>query len=319
MSCTTIKCGQFAGVITSSILVVYHSDMAPKSSLMATVAIRVAPNLTDNIVDQLKDDPPTLRQCSLVSKLWRARALKWLFEAIVVQFAADPRSYLRWVEEPMLGTVYDGPRVALGSADARSLGLHLAGIHARELHLVQYQSFMWITPHLLYPILPRLAAFNKITSLSLHSFSIHPFDATDIRTIFRHLFQTVRDLNLEEPHANAASLLGFLSHFKVLDDLSISDPEWDHECGAPSVLGEQTWPPLRGTLHFLRIHEDSAEFINLLADITTALQEISLVNCQLPSALINRLLNRTSSSLKIFSMSAWSYSGLRLPRRLLLC
>lgn len=71
---------------------------------MATLAIRVAPNLTNNIVDQLKDDAPALRQCSLVSKSWRTRALKWLFEVIVVQFAANPQLYLRWIEEPLLGT-----------------------------------------------------------------------------------------------------------------------------------------------------------------------------------------------------------------------
>ena len=82
--------------------------MAPKSRLMATLAIRVAPNLTNNIVDQLKDDPPALRRCSLVSKSWRARALKWLFEVIVVQFAANPQFYLRWVDEPLLGTSNTG-------------------------------------------------------------------------------------------------------------------------------------------------------------------------------------------------------------------
>lgn len=177
---------------------------------------------------------------------------------------------------------------------------------------------MWITPHLLYPILPRFAAFNKITSLSLHSFSTHPFDAIDTRAIFGHLFQTVQDLNLEEPRATATSFLGFLSHFRVLDDLSVSDPEWDHDSSESSILGAQTWPPLRGTLHFLRIHADSAEFIKLLANIPTAFQEISLTNCRLPSALINQLLDRISSNLKIFSMSTWLRGGFRLSRYWLL-
>ena len=85
-------------------------DMVLKSSLIATVAIRIAPNLANEIIDQLQDDSFSLRHCSLVSKTWRERALKWLFAAIVMQFTAtNPWSYLHWFEEPTPGTSANRP------------------------------------------------------------------------------------------------------------------------------------------------------------------------------------------------------------------
>lgn len=77
--------------------------MPPKISLTAAVVIRVAPNLIDNIIDQLKNDTSTLRECSLVSKVWRVKALRWLFEVIVVRFAANMWSYMQWTREPIAG------------------------------------------------------------------------------------------------------------------------------------------------------------------------------------------------------------------------
>lgn len=86
--------------------------MVLKFSLIPAVAIQAAPNLTNDIIDQLRDDAFSLRQCSLVSKAWRERALKWLFAAIVVQITArDPWSYLQWFEEPTPGGVQGGPLV----------------------------------------------------------------------------------------------------------------------------------------------------------------------------------------------------------------
>jgi len=76
---------------------------------MATIVIRFAPNLADEIIDQLQDDTPSLRHCSMVSKYWRGRALKWLFEAVVVQITAtNPWPYLRWIGESTPGMVSDG-------------------------------------------------------------------------------------------------------------------------------------------------------------------------------------------------------------------
>jgi len=84
--------------------------MIPKQfCLMAAIVIRIAPNLTDEIIDQLHDDTSSLRHCSMVSKSWRSRALKWLFEAVVVQITAtNPWSYLQWIGEPTPGTVSTG-------------------------------------------------------------------------------------------------------------------------------------------------------------------------------------------------------------------
>lgn len=80
---------------------------------MATVVLRVAPNLINAIVDQLRDDPPSLRHCSVVAKRWRERSLKWLFEAIVLQITADPWSYIQWLEEPVPGTIQHNQRSRL--------------------------------------------------------------------------------------------------------------------------------------------------------------------------------------------------------------
>ena len=85
----------------------YHPVMTSKRScLMATVTIRIAPHLTNEIIDQLQDDTLSLRNCSMVAKSWRDRALKWLFEAVVVQVTArDPWSYLRWLGNPTPGRI----------------------------------------------------------------------------------------------------------------------------------------------------------------------------------------------------------------------
>lgn len=99
-------------MIALFILVVCRPDMTQNLCLMITLAIRDATNLTDNIIDQLKDDPSALRRCSLVAPRWRARAQRWLFEVIVIQLSTNPWLYPRWIGEPMPGMVRGGPRVA---------------------------------------------------------------------------------------------------------------------------------------------------------------------------------------------------------------
>lgn len=288
--------------------------MVLNSSLIATVAIRVAPNLTNEIIGQLRDDPFSLGQCSLVSKMWRERALKWLFAAIVVRITAtDPCSYLRWFEEPMTGTFGGGPRVE-PRFDLDPIGFHLATIYARELRLVQYPSLMWITPPMLSSILPQFAAFKNITSLSLHSLTVHDFDDVNTRSIFGHLLPTVRKLDLEGPRATARGLFHFLCNFCALDDLSISDPEWDHEIEVPSAAEIGRLPPLRGTLHLMRLHADSVDFVGLLGGLPAAFRRVSLVNCQLPPGPINLLLKRLSSSLVSFSVSSWFIGVSKMAR-----
>ena len=102
---TDIKLQSFMAMGAAYTPLLHRFDMTLKSSLTATVAIRVAPNLTKEIIDQLHDDPLSLRHCSLVSKTWRERALKWLFAAIVMQITAtNPWSYLHWFGEPTPGT-----------------------------------------------------------------------------------------------------------------------------------------------------------------------------------------------------------------------
>jgi len=190
------------------------------------------------------------------------------------------------------------------TSDTIFLGLHLATVHARELRLVQYPSCKWITPHMLYPILPRFAMFRTVTRLSLHLFSVHLFNKADTQTIFGHFFPTVKELNLEEPYTTVKGLHQFICHFLVLDNLSISDPEWESE-DTPLDLEVETAPPLRGMLYLLRLHPNSAKFVDLLARMPVAFRDVLFVNCQLPSMPVNRLLRRLSPSLKSFSASAW--------------
>jgi len=78
-----------------------------KPCLMAAIVLRMAPNLTNAIVDQLQDDTSSLKHCSMVAKRWRERSLKWLFEAIVLRSAADPWWYIQWVSEPTQGMTED--------------------------------------------------------------------------------------------------------------------------------------------------------------------------------------------------------------------
>jgi hypothetical protein len=86
--------------------------MALKPRLMAAMVLRVAPNLINAIVDQLRDDIPSLKRCSKVAKLWRARSSKWLFEAIALRITADPWSYTQWLGEPTPGMIQDKLRIA---------------------------------------------------------------------------------------------------------------------------------------------------------------------------------------------------------------
>jgi hypothetical protein len=281
--------------------------MIPEPCLMAAVVLRVAPKIIDAIVDQLRDDPTSLRHCSVVAKGWRKRSLKWLFEAIVIQITADPWSFVQWLGEPTPGIVWGGRIQHL--VDIEYPGLRLATKYARELRLVQRPPFMWIVPSLLHPILHRFAMFKNVTSLSLNSLSIHHFNEVDTTKIFGHFFPTVRKLSLEDPRSSARGLLWFILRFRVLDDLSICDPEWDDEESALLVSCSAEMPPFRGELEFLRLHDGSADFVNLLARVPIAFRRISIINCQVPSAQINRLLNRLSPSLASFSMSAWFDSG----------
>lgn len=158
---------------------------------------------------------------------------------------------------------------------------------------------------MLHPILHRFAMFNNVASLSLNSLSIHYFNEVDIIDIFGHFFPTLRELNLEGPRSSVNGLIQFLLHFRVLDDFSICDPEWDDEGNAPFVPASAELPPFRGELHFMRLHADSVDFITHLARIPVAFRRVLMVNCQLPPASINQLLDRLSPSLRSFSMSAW--------------
>lgn len=185
----------------------------------------------------------------------------------------------------------------------------MATKYARELRLVQRPSFMWIVPFLLYPILHQFAAFDNVTSLSLDSLSIHYFNEADIARIFGHFFPTVRTLNLEDSRFSVGGLLRFILRFRVLDDVSVCDPEWDDEDDVSLVSDSAELPPFRGELHFMGLHPDSVGFVNLLAHVPIAFQRVSVLNCRLPPAPINRLLKRLSPSLTSFSMSGWFDSG----------
>ena len=176
------------------------------------------------------------------------------------------------------------------------IGFHLATTHARELHLVQYPSFMWIRPSMLEPILPRFTTFQSVTSLSFYSLSVRHFEGADIQSIFGHFFQTVRKLVLEDTCATARGLFHFLCNFHALDDLSISNPEWDHEIEVPQAAEASAFPSLHGTLSLRRLGANSADFVGLLAGLSTSFRRIWLVDCQLPSMQINLLLKRLAPS-----------------------
>lgn len=193
--------------------------------------------------------------------------------------------------------------------DIGFIGLRLAAKYAQELRLVQLPSFMWIVPFLLYPILHQFAMFDNVTSLTLNSFSIHHFDEFDITEIFGHFFPTVRKLDLEGPRSSVNDLVRFLLHFRVLDDFSICDPEWDDEGNTRFISASAELPPFSGELHLVGLHADSADFIGLLALNPVAFQRVLIVNCQLPPDPINQLLSRLSLSLRTFSMSGWFYGG----------
>lgn len=155
---------------------------------------------------------------------------------------------------------------------------------------------MWIRPSMLEPILPRFTTFQSITSLSFYSLSVRHFEGADIQSIFGHFFQTVQKLVLEEPRATARGLFHFLRNFHALDDLSISNPEWDHETEVSPAAGARALSSLHGTLSLRRLGADSADFVGLLAGLPASFRRIWLVDCQLPSMQINLLLNRLTPS-----------------------
>ena len=134
---------------------------------------------------------------------------------------------------------------------------------------------------------------------------VHDFDDVNAWSVFEHFFPTVRKLDLDQPRATPRGLLRFLCNFCTLEDLDISDPEWNHEIGGSWAVEVGALPSLHGTLHLMRLHADSADFVSLLAGLPVAFRRLSLANCRLPSTPINLLLTRLSQSLESFSVSSW--------------
>lgn len=53
----------------------YSNNLLPKTP----------PRVVYRIIDALKHDIPSLKQCSLVAKTWHSRSRQWLFEAVVIK------------------------------------------------------------------------------------------------------------------------------------------------------------------------------------------------------------------------------------------
>ena len=60
-------------------------SMYPQALLAAPHPIASHQELVDGIIDILRGNTQSLKRCSLVSKLWRPRAQKWLFEVVTIK------------------------------------------------------------------------------------------------------------------------------------------------------------------------------------------------------------------------------------------
>lgn len=261
------------------------------------------------IIDALKHDFASLKQCSLVAKSWHPRSRKWLFAEIVIK-SLDFRLDLVHTHSPDLspGMCHD-ITFALALAHIRE---RTAGHYASALHLVQHPWMMWIHPHLLIHFSHHFSIFANVTSLTIDTLPIYLFSQIELRKVFGHFFQTVTELSLEGPQSDPHDLIAFLRHFSRLDSLTISDPEWV-EVRQFIFHPRKASPPCKGTLVLIRFDSNSSLFVQLLSRLSLRFRQLSIVGCSLGRSEFDPLLDCLGESLRSLAVSAW-FKGVYLTR-----
>ena len=176
--------------------------------VQTTMPCSFPPEILDQIVDHLHDDPAALGACCLVSKSWIPRTRMYLFTR--VKFTSE-LPFGRWVK-----AFPNPPNSPAHYTRTLTVLSHRAAVTAVAVD--------WIR------------AFHNIVHLHLYGCLLSPFHG---------LSPAVRSLRLEYPEARTSKILDFMCSFPLLEDFALllgpgSDTD---DWTAPSTL-----PRLTGSL-----------------------------------------------------------------------
>jgi len=212
--------------------------------------------ILDHIIDFLHNEPETLKQCCLVSKLWIPRARKHLFGRVRFTSANDLESWKKTFPDPSNSPSYYTHTLVIGrtraimEADSRVGGL--------------VQTF----PRIVQLRLGGVGTDNSPNTLgNLEKIPLAPF---------HNFASTLKSLHVGGIHLPCPQTFSLIRLFPLLEDLSLSgsnkllggDHGYDpHE---PQTIVPPTSPPFTGTL-YLQIFRGVGDMVRYLLDLPKSL------------------------------------------------
>ncbi|KIM91685.1 hypothetical protein PILCRDRAFT_810967 [Piloderma croceum F 1598] len=159
---------------------------------------RLPPELTDTIIDNLRDNKPALATCSYVCRAWMARSRHHHFEHVYLTYEdrGRIRAFLTLLDS-VLSTITP---------------------HIRSLHLAEGRapSERWLNDHLM-----DLAMFDAVESLTIENATITHLDSPIITT-FLPSFRMLRGLHLLQPYFRSfAQLVNIFGACPLLEHISL--------------------------------------------------------------------------------------------------
>ena len=159
---------------------------ASNGLVQTTMPYSFPPEILDQIVDHLHDEPAALEACCLVSKSWVPRTRTHLFTR--VKFTSE-LPFGRWVK------AFPNP----SNSPAH---------YTRTLTVLDHQA----TTAVAADVGPWIRAFHNVVHLHLFDRSLSPFHG---------LSPAIRSLRLDFPHARTSEILDLMCSFPLLEDFSL--------------------------------------------------------------------------------------------------
>ena len=252
--------------------------------------------LVDSIIDELKNDVPSLRSCSLVSKLWVYRSRKYLFQVVHL----PPYLLQRW-----LGRISTSP---LSPLDPHR--------HVRSLFC---QPILEPTPFCIPEALVyHLSSFTQVSTLTIATSAEKGWtDAFSDRHLVKKYFgafgQALRSLELTRVHLNMVALKALLDVFTHLERLLILSPTMitstensrylrESQSTVEAETSDETVSPNRGPVRFvdsITLLLPPTELAVCMADLPLRCRELVLTEDVASGGdVCNLLLNSTGPTLE---------------------
>ena len=168
-----------------------------EASTTTTMPEHLSQEIIDSIIDLSRDNPEVLRNCSLVSKSWVARARKYLFERIKFEDSSKLEKWKKTFQDPERSPAYH----------VRYLTVYCP----RKVTAEDGEGDGWIRS---FTNLKRLEIYDE-QKRAIHAGSEHVF------THFRKFLPTVESLSVNFSYALVSQVLGLVCSFPSLKDLEI--------------------------------------------------------------------------------------------------